>query len=63
MNYIPIVDFSSSETNSKEEISEKVKSALANVGFLYIVNHGVDKSKVNNMNKEIFFDYIYATSR
>lgn len=33
-------------TSSSGEISEKVKSALANVGFLYITNHGVDMSKV-----------------
>lgn len=50
MNRIPIIDFSYvSKANS--DIPEKVKNALANVGFLYIVNHGVDMSKVKNTNK------------
>ncbi|KAJ6638092.1 2-oxoglutarate-Fe(II) type oxidoreductase ppzD [Pseudolycoriella hygida] len=44
MNSVPIIDFSL----SSEEICEKIKSALADVGFLYIVNHGVDTSKVQN---------------
>lgn len=43
MKSIPIIDFSEVPN---DEISEKVKSALANVGFLYIVNHGVDMLKV-----------------
>lgn len=42
MNQIPIIDFSL----SSGDISEQVKSALANIGFFYIVNHGVDMSKV-----------------
>lgn len=45
MTEIPIIDFAK-VSESNEEISEKVKCALANVGFLYIVNHGVDMSKV-----------------
>lgn len=45
MNNIPIIDFAQ-VSNLNKEISEQVKSALANVGFLYIVNHGVDAAKV-----------------
>lgn len=45
MNSIPIIDFSC-VSDSNKEITEKVQSALANVGFLYIVNHGIDVSKV-----------------
>lgn len=48
MNGIPIIDFAK-VSESSEEISKEIKSALANVGFLYIVNHGVDMSKVNNI--------------
>lgn len=45
MSDIPIIDFAR-VSESNEEISENVKWALANVGFLYIINHGVDMSKV-----------------
>lgn len=48
MNGIPIIDFAK-VSESSEEISKEINSALANVGFLYIVNHGVDMSKVNNI--------------
>ncbi len=47
------------------EISDQVRCALTNVGFLYIVNHGVDMSKVNfyhsqPANKTLIFHSIGA---
>ncbi|KAG4070555.1 hypothetical protein HA402_001221 [Bradysia odoriphaga] len=57
MNSIPVIDFATvSESNN--EISEKVKCALANVGFLYIINHGMDMSKIQNAftQSKLFFE-------
>lgn len=49
MNYIPVIDFSESES----EICKQVKNALAKVGFLYIVNHGVDMSTVKHKERKL----------
>lgn len=61
MNSIPIIDFAQ-VSHSNKEISEKVKSALTNVGFLYIVNHGVDVLKVK-YEQRIFFCNFNVNSR
>ncbi|XP_070532483.1 uncharacterized protein [Ptychodera flava] len=52
---IPVVDFSayslnrgSADNNEIENLIEGVNNALTSIGFLYLVNHGIPQSEIDN---------------
>jgi isopenicillin N synthase-like dioxygenase len=57
MQNIPIIDFQNYETN-KDKISSEIKNACENVGFFYVINHGVDQKLID----EVFNDMLHFFS-
>lgn len=53
MDKIPIVDLKPIQTENPSEsdwnsVTKLVGEAMHKVGFVYLINHGVDESKVRN---------------
>lgn len=50
MTSIPILDLSwADDHNKRPELLERLRAALFDVGFLYIINHGVDSKTIDSI--------------
>jgi isopenicillin N synthase-like dioxygenase len=50
---IPVIDFSDyrGDTDIPQNLLDSVRHACENIGFFYIINHGVDISKLKSVNR------------
>jgi isopenicillin N synthase-like dioxygenase len=48
MSSLPVIDLSNFEER-KQEIVRDIENACKNVGFFYVVNHGIPKDVVQKM--------------
>ena len=43
---LPVVDFSAEDVCSDPEVLDQLHKAFIDIGFVFIINHGIEKHKV-----------------